>query len=227
MGATRYDGAADYYDERFASYGDLKDVRSSASHIARLLGRGSGWCLDVACGSGLHFAAIESTGRRVVGVDISNDQLRIARGRSRSLARAHVASLPFAGTTFETSTCTYLHTDTDDMAPVFAEMARVLRPGGRLVYLGLHPWMWGPNVERRADGSRVIHPGYMATGWHDDSPFWRRDGLSARVGGQRHVSIAELITGILSVRDLRLESVHEVDDGRGFADRIAMCARKV
>jgi hypothetical protein len=36
-----------------------------------LLGPGQGWCLDIACGTGIHFEAITVTGRRVLGVDIA------------------------------------------------------------------------------------------------------------------------------------------------------------
>jgi 2-polyprenyl-3-methyl-5-hydroxy-6-metoxy-1,4-benzoquinol methylase len=78
--SVRYDGHAEWYDSTFAGYGDLDREGSSSAHLVRLLGEGSGWCLDVGCGTGLHSRGIASTGRRVVGLDLSRDQLRVAAG---------------------------------------------------------------------------------------------------------------------------------------------------
>jgi SAM-dependent methyltransferase len=221
----RYEGIADYYEARFSHYGDLNDERSSSSDLKRLLGPGSGACLDVACGTGLHFAAIESTGRRVIGLDISSDQLRIARSRASRLVRGSATGLPFKTKAFEAVICTFLHTDIDDMRPVFGEVARVLASGGRFVYQGVHPCFWGANVEFRADeGTRVIHPGYFKASWHYDSPYWG-DGLRRRIG-QRHATISELINALLSIQSLELQRIHEADTGSGFADRIALVARR-
>jgi 2-polyprenyl-3-methyl-5-hydroxy-6-metoxy-1,4-benzoquinol methylase len=41
-------------------------------------------CLDVGCGTGLHFGAVAARGYTVVGVDLSADQLRIAASRNRT-----------------------------------------------------------------------------------------------------------------------------------------------
>jgi SAM-dependent methyltransferase len=79
MRASRYDGFADWYDRTFSFY--AYDESSSAAHLRRLLGPGTGWCLDVGCGTGFNFEAVVATGRRVVGIDISTDQLRLARRR--------------------------------------------------------------------------------------------------------------------------------------------------
>lgn len=128
MRRPRYDGIADWYDEAFAGYA-LGDA-SSAAYLRRLLGPGHGWCLDIACGTGIHFGAISSTGRRVLGVDISIDQLRVARRRMPTIIAADAIRLPCADRVFDTVISMYLHTDIDDMAPVFREVERVLRPGG-------------------------------------------------------------------------------------------------
>jgi SAM-dependent methyltransferase len=49
----------------------------NAAEIDELLGPGGGLCLDLGCGGGLYFAVLASTGRTVVGLDRSADQLRI------------------------------------------------------------------------------------------------------------------------------------------------------
>lgn len=93
MAKARYEGLGDWYESFFAVYGEGE--HSSAAHLKRLLGRGSGWCLDIGCGTGIHFEAIHSTGRTVVGVDIASDMLRVASSRAGNLLVADAAKLPF------------------------------------------------------------------------------------------------------------------------------------
>jgi len=221
----RYDGIADWYDQSFAHYGDLTDPLSSYSHLARLLGPGGGACLDVACGGGLHHEAITYTGRRIVGMDVSADQLRIAQKRGLAvLVRASATALPFDDGSFPTIVCTYLHTDIDNMAPALAEMRRVLQLDGRLVYLGVHPCFWGHFIENPGGPGRIVHPGYLNTGWVD-SPFWRdSSGLRAKVGA-RHATVSEIVNAFIAA-GLLLDGMEELLGGTGHADRIAIVARQ-
>jgi SAM-dependent methyltransferase len=221
--SVRYDGHAEWYDGTFAGYGDLDRAGSSAAHLVRLLGAGSGWCLDVACGTGLHARGIASTGRRVVGLDLSRDQLRVAARRADAVVRGDACSLPFASGRFPAAVCTYLHTDIEDMRPVFLEVARVLRPGGRFVYLGVHPCFRGHFVDVSSSDRRVVWPGYWKMGWqpkHVQPP----SELRARVGA-RHVTLSVLL-GALLESSLRLVHVDEGDELQPFADRIALVAVK-
>ncbi len=124
----RYDAVADWYEQTFAGYLD----GPSASALGRLLGAGSGWCLDVGCGGGLHFPTIMSTGRSTLGIDyLSFNQLRVASTRSRYLVQADAARLPFRDSTFAAVTSTFTHTDTEVFGALVVEVARVLAPGGR------------------------------------------------------------------------------------------------
>jgi SAM-dependent methyltransferase len=205
MNRPRYDGIAKWYDETFANYG--RGDLSSGGHLRRLLGDGNGWCLDIACGTGIHFEAITSTGRKVIGVDVSADQLRLAKQRAATLVLASATQLPFHDESVDAVTATYLHTDIDDMAPVFAESHRVLRPGGRLIYIGVHPCFIGHFIELQDDRTKIVHPGYRNAGWAEDSPFFGEQGVRRRVG-YRHVPLAELI-GALIASGLRLTAIEE------------------
>jgi SAM-dependent methyltransferase len=216
---ARYDGYADWYDEAFAGLAN----GPSALHLRALAGDRRGRWLDIACGTGLHFDALRVPGRDVVGIDISADQLRIAASRLRSVARADAMRLPFAGPAFDGVIATYMHTDVDDIAPVFAEAARVLRAGARFIYLGTHPCFIGPFAERRDDGRRVLHDGYDDTSWHYDSPLFG-PGLRRRVG-YRHVPLAELLNAVMAA-GLRLEHVEEPDTGELVPGALAFVATK-
>ena len=76
MAVARYDGHADWYDDWRKPH-----AASTAREVADLLGPGGGLCLDLGCGTGLFLDALAATGRAVVGLDRSADQLRIAGGR--------------------------------------------------------------------------------------------------------------------------------------------------
>jgi SAM-dependent methyltransferase len=160
---ARYDGHADWYDTTFRYLGD---DNGSAGLLARLLGAadpGSPVCLDVGCGTGLHFGAVAENGYTVVGLDLSADQLRVARSRNPRVVQADAARLPVADASVPVVVMTFTHSDVDDFPAVVREAARVLRPGGRLVYLGVHPAYVGAFLNRAAEVAEAgvrIEPGY-------------------------------------------------------------------
>ena len=62
MAAARYDGHADWYD---ATFGFLGDETGSDGLLGQLLGpadQDGRVCLDVGCGTGLHFRAAQELG---------------------------------------------------------------------------------------------------------------------------------------------------------------------
>src|SRR5947207_9007752 len=94
--------------------------------------------LDVATGTGLVARAIAERYRcRVVGLDRSADMLGAAAARDGPipLVRARAESLPLPDESFDHLTFTYLLRYVDDPAAVLREVARVVRPGGRIVAL--------------------------------------------------------------------------------------------
>ncbi|MCK2216931.1 class I SAM-dependent methyltransferase [Actinomadura sp. ATCC 31491] len=190
--SARYDGLAEWYDEYIgASAGD------GIADVARLLGPGDGLCLDLGCGTGLYLDAIRSTGRTPVGLDRSADQLGRARRRDGApLLQGDAAALPFPDATFATVTAIWVSTDIPGFPAVLREAARVLRPGGLLLFYGVHPCFNGPHIEPREDGAVVIHPTYRTTGWHRRSPWWREGGVRDRLG-MSHVPLADLLNAFV------------------------------
>lgn len=201
---AKYDDIAEWYDD-FAAPG----AQNCRQHLVELLGPGDGPCLDLACGTGLNFAAIRESGRIPVGVDLSAGQLRIASQREPAVVRADAAQLPFGDAAFSAATAVWLSTDVDDFAAVLREGARVLRPGSPLVFYGVHPCFNGPCIERTESGSRIIHPTYRDTGWHRKSPWWGMDGVRARVG-MRHVPLADFLNAFIQAG---LEIRHVLEPG--------------
>ena len=100
--------------------------------------------LDVACGTGSFLAMIKHNYPRlpVTGLDLSAPYLRhaaanLARWSWVGLIEGGAERLPFAEGTFSLVTCVYLFHELPHAVRrrVAAEMARVLRPGGRVVFV--------------------------------------------------------------------------------------------
>jgi demethylmenaquinone methyltransferase/2-methoxy-6-polyprenyl-1,4-benzoquinol methylase len=107
--------------------------------------------LDVATGTGLVAAELLARGAgAVVGLDQSPEMLAAARARfERSptagrveLVEGEAERLPFADATFDALTFTYLLRYVDDPRATMRELARTVRPGGRVASLefGVPPW---------------------------------------------------------------------------------------
>ena len=210
---ARYDGLAEWYDEFIRSTG-LTPLELGT--LERLLGEGRGRCLDLGCGTGVALPALARLGWSVVGVDVSADQLRLAAERAGALAEELVltdaAALPFADASFDAVVSLFTHTDFEDAGAVFREVARVLRAGGRLVYVGPHPCFLSPTVERRTDAPHLLHDGYRRRGWWYEAPGFRlgREGVRGRVGFN-HLPLADFLNALLDA-GLRLERVEEPGD---------------
>jgi SAM-dependent methyltransferase len=159
----------------------------------------------------------------VTGVDLSSDQLRLARRRAPQgvdLVQADANQLPFEDAAFDAIACSLLHTDVDDFALVLREAARVLRPGGRMAYVGIHPCFVGPFARNPPGEPPELHPGYRNTAWTTEG---FSDGIRRRAGA-RHVPLAELLNAFFAA-DLHLVRIVEADD-EDFPMRIGILAQR-
>ena len=217
--AARYDGWATWYDE----YLGMPFYENIPAHLSRLVESGTGLCVDIGCGTGVHFQLLRSLGWSVIGVDLSADQLRLASGRSSKVAQGDVCDLPFSSATFQRAVSVMTLTDFDDVGPFFAEAHRVLDRSGRLIILASHPCFLGPFTTLERDtGIAKIYPGYRETARVFEGPGLG-DGIRSKVG-VRHVSLAELFNKLIAA-GLRLESVEELD-GDTVPSLIAIVAAK-
>ncbi len=97
--------------------------------------------LDVGCGFGLEFTSLLRWGVRgqaLVGIDLMHERLRVARGTSPALlVQGSGTALPFPGACFDLVTQNVVFSSIVDPAArraSAAEMQRVLRPGGWLLW---------------------------------------------------------------------------------------------
>jgi SAM-dependent methyltransferase len=218
---ARYDGHADYYDE------NLGPFTTAASEVIReLLGAGSGRCLDLGCGTGIHLPLLHELGWSVTGLDASADMLRRAEARAPAgvdLVQGDLVSVPFAAGSFEAVAAIFVHTDADDYPAAVREAARVLRPGGRFVHVGLHPCFVGPFSRYQGpDEPPLLFHGYRETDWTNDAPGFG-EGLR-RIVGSRHLPLADLLNAHLAA-GFRLERFAE-PPGHEFPRVLAVTATR-
>jgi demethylmenaquinone methyltransferase/2-methoxy-6-polyprenyl-1,4-benzoquinol methylase len=171
------------YDEVAAALSFFQDGRWRRAAVAALAAGPDDRVLDVACGTGL--VSEELVGRwgcRVVGLDQSEAMLGRARAKAaadpRLAARAgfllgEAEDLPFADGEFDHLTFTYLLRYVEEPAATLRELARVVKPGGRVSSLEfcvpsgawLWPWRLYTRVGLPALGRLV------SRGWYEAGRF--------------------------------------------------------
>jgi ubiquinone/menaquinone biosynthesis methyltransferase len=133
-----FSGIGATYEKAGALLSFGQDARWRARLVESVQAAPGDVVLDVATGTGLVARALsERYGCEVVGLDRSADMLSaaVARNGHIPLVRARAESLPFADDSFDHLTFTYLMRYVDDPAATMRELARVVRPGGRIVAL--------------------------------------------------------------------------------------------
>jgi ubiquinone/menaquinone biosynthesis C-methylase UbiE len=125
--AGRYDGGMEFWDRHL--FGDSRPW---------VCGRAVGEVLEVAVGTGRNLPFYPD-GTRLTAVDWSPAMLGVARERAAALGRdvdlrqGDAQSLDFPDSSFDTVLCALGLCAIPDDRRAVTEMARVLRPGGRLL----------------------------------------------------------------------------------------------
>lgn len=135
-------GLPRHYDRMGAALSFGQDPRWRRAMVAAVDPQPGQRILDVATGTGMvAFALARRGGCSVVGLDQSEQMLAGARARLAaspelndrvSFVRGEAERLPFADAEFDGLTFTYLLRYVDDRLATIRELARVVRPGGRI-----------------------------------------------------------------------------------------------
>lgn len=107
---------------------------------------GFGAVLDVGCGDGQIARALARTGCTVTGIDPTERNLEVARerGGGPTYINAGATDLPFEDSSFDAVVACLVFEHIDDVDGAIAEVARVLRPGGRFSFFLNHPLLQTP-----------------------------------------------------------------------------------
>ncbi|MCR9165164.1 MAG: class I SAM-dependent methyltransferase [Nannocystaceae bacterium] len=114
--------------------------------VRALIGDPSGLAvLDVGCGTGRHALWMAERGATVTGVDFSSGMLEQLRAKPDAdvtvIEHDFTEGLPVPDRSVDLVTCCLVLEHVPSLGAVFAEMARVTRPGGRVVISDFHPEM--------------------------------------------------------------------------------------
>lgn len=173
--------------------------------------------LDLAAGTGDVAFAAATQGARTVGLDITHRMLQLASAKSAAarFITGDMASLPFASSSFDLVTTSYGLRNVPDLDTAIDEIARVLKPGGRLLSLDF-------NRPENA-GVRAVYLSYLsvvgaALGWllHRDADTYRyipasirrypgARGVAARLAGRGfdRVVVVPVLFGLMSIHVAR------------------------
>jgi demethylmenaquinone methyltransferase / 2-methoxy-6-polyprenyl-1,4-benzoquinol methylase len=169
--------------------------------------------LDVATGTGLVARSlVRRYGCSVVGLDQSAEMLGRARalvGTSVELVQGQAEQLPFEDGSFDALTFTYLLRYVDDPAATMRELARVVRPGGRIAMLEFyvpagiwHPlWVLYTRLGLPSLGRLVSREWYEVGRFlgPNISGFWERHPLDSVASMWRAAGIDSVHARVMSV----------------------------
>jgi ubiquinone/menaquinone biosynthesis C-methylase UbiE len=147
----------------------------------RVIGAAEGRVLEIGIGSGMNLPLYGSAVKLVIGLEPSSELLRMARARVEAATRptalldASAEAIPLDTGSVDTVVTTWTLCTIPNAARALGEMRRVLRPGGRLLFV---------------EHGRAPEPG--VAGWQD-----RLDPLWSRLAGGCHLNrkIDDLING--------------------------------
>jgi demethylmenaquinone methyltransferase/2-methoxy-6-polyprenyl-1,4-benzoquinol methylase len=205
---------ADRYDliTRVLSYGQDRRWKARLIREARI-GAGD-VVLDLACGTGdLARLASASGARQVFGLDLTPRMLFLARPRSPAIGyvAGDMCALPVAANAVDVVMTGYGLRNVPDLDIAIVEVARVLKPGGRLVSLDFNR---PDNVVLRACFLWYLTIVGGALGWllHGDPDTYRyipasirrypgADGVAARLvaHGFTDVRVVPLLFGLMTL----------------------------
>ena len=165
-----YARQADFYDNWFGIVS-----RSARREAVKLVNRTPGQqVLEVGVGTGLAlpFYSLE---KRVTGIDLSGDMLTIARKRAAMNGLHNVEALlemDAQATSFETgqfdiAVAMFVASVVPDPQALVAELRRVVRPGGKIVFVN----HFAQDRGLIALIERALAPASAMLGWHPDFHF--------------------------------------------------------
>jgi demethylmenaquinone methyltransferase/2-methoxy-6-polyprenyl-1,4-benzoquinol methylase len=211
--AAMFDGVARRYDRTntVLSFGQDQGWRRATRQALDL--RPGDHVLDLAAGTGVSTEELAYSGADTVGVDISLGMLRAGRA-SRPTVRllaGDALALPFRDGAFDAVTVSFGLRNVQDTGAALRELARVTRPGGRLVVCEFsHPTNSAfravyleylmralPSVARRvaSNPDAYVYLAESIRAWPDQA------GLAARLAaaGWRDVAWRNLTGGVVAL----------------------------
>ncbi|MEN9524172.1 MAG: hypothetical protein RL536_241 [Candidatus Parcubacteria bacterium] len=144
---TSWDNVSDWYDNLLEQDPNSFQKNVILPNLLRIVDPKKGiTIIDLACGQGYFARAFSEKGAEVVGYDISREIIDLALEHNKKTsgkAKFHVSpanSIPFIqNNSVDVVTIILALQNIENIQGVFAECARVLKPGGKVVFVINHP----------------------------------------------------------------------------------------
>ena len=145
MSEPHWDDHADWWQREFTDGVDPEYVEQIIPLALEYLGDRRD-VLDIGAGEGQIARAAAARGAMVVGLDPTASQMELAveRGGGPAYAQAGSDGLPVADASFDAVVVCLVFEHVDALEASLAEVARVLRPGGRFLFFLNHPLLQTP-----------------------------------------------------------------------------------
>lgn len=209
---TLFGTIADRYDfiTILLSYG--RDRHWKRRLVARAAPSRGMRALDLATGTGDIAYALSAHGAGVVGLDVTPRMIELARakagpGANPAFLVADMVTLPFADASFDLVTTGYGLRNVPDLDAAIREIARVLRPGGRLLSLDFNRPA-NPVVRRAYLFYLTVVGGVIGWLLHRDPDTYRYIPASIR-----HYPGAEAVARMMTARGFSRAEYHRVLGG--------------
>ena len=134
---------------------------------------------DIGCGEGRLTRHLKKLGHRIIGIDASPSLVEAARtcDPSMDIRLANASALPLDDASTDLAIAFMTLHDVDDMPLAIREVARILKPGGRLCLAIVHPINSAGHFERSDAGAPFVIKGdYLRPFPYSD--MVERDGLT-------------------------------------------------
>lgn len=174
--------------------------------------------LEVGCGAAQCARWLRGQGAEAFGIDLSVRQLQHARrlddetGVATPVACASALRLPFAAAGFDVVCSAFGALPfLVDVQPALSEMARVLRPGGRMVCSVVHPARWMFPDDPTTQGTTVTRS------YFDRTPYVELDTSGAPAYVEAHRTLGDWVAAV-TASGLLLTALYEPEWPAGLTE---------
>jgi ubiquinone/menaquinone biosynthesis C-methylase UbiE len=167
MPKTDWGNVASWYDALVGEAGSEFHREVVLPGVLRLLNPQAGEkVLDLACGQGVLCRILAERSIEATGIDAAKELIAAARERGPATVRYHVADardlLFLQESQYDAAACVLAIQNIHPLPPVMTGVARILKPGARLVLVMMHPCFrgpketsWGWDAEKKIQYRRV------------------------------------------------------------------------
>jgi 2-polyprenyl-3-methyl-5-hydroxy-6-metoxy-1,4-benzoquinol methylase len=167
---SRYNTNASFWVQIIRERRDKYRTELTDPAMMKAIGASDGLnVLDAGCGEGYLSRLLAGDGAAVTGIDSSASLIEAAHTQNLTdklpitFDIGSVEALPYGNEVFDLVVCNHLMNDLPDPSGPIREFSRVLRRGGRLIILMLHPCFYNKHAERAEATNGLIASSYFQT----------------------------------------------------------------